>query len=47
MKPVVSDAAGNLSVPVRAGHQVILGSLDEVTGGHTVGRMAVLSFTHR
>lgn len=46
-KPVVSDAAGNLSVPVRVGHQVILGSLDEVAGGHTVGRMAVLSFTHR
>lgn len=45
--PAVSDAAGNLSVPLKAGHQVILGGIDEVTGGHTTGHLAVLSFNRR
>jgi hypothetical protein len=42
--PLVSDADGLLSVPVRSGHQVILGSLDEVVDGRTKGWLAILSF---
>jgi hypothetical protein len=45
--PAVSDAAGNLSVAVKAGHQVILGSIDAVNAGHTTGYLAVLSFNRR
>ncbi len=44
--PLVSDAAGDLAVPVRKGHQVILGNLDVVVGGRTTGHIAVLSFHH-
>lgn len=42
-----SDAAGDLAVPLRSGHQVIIGSFDEVAGGRTTGHIAVLSFTRR
>ncbi|MBN8525153.1 MAG: DUF4198 domain-containing protein [Planctomycetes bacterium] len=45
--PLRSDAAGDLAVPLRHGHQVIIGSLDEVDGGRTTGHLAVLSFTRR
>lgn len=44
LQPLVSDAAGDLAVPVRRGHQVILGSLDEVAEGRTTGHIAILSF---
>ena len=43
----VSDTEGNLAVPLTTGRQIILGSIDEVDGGHTVGHLAVLSFTLR
>lgn len=41
---IVSAADGTLAVPLQAGHQVILGNIDVVSDGHTVGHMAVLSF---
>lgn len=47
MSPVVSDKNGNIEVPIKAGHQVILGNIDEVKNGHTIGHMAVLSFSSR
>lgn len=44
---IVSDASGDLAVPLRSGHQVIVGGHDEVSGGRTTGHLAVLSFHHR
>jgi hypothetical protein len=44
--PLSSDADGRLSIPVRAGHQVITASIDEVVGGRTMGWIATLSFRH-
>lgn len=46
-EPVVSDADGGLSVPLRAGHQVLVGGIDQIDGPRTIGHLAVLSFTRR